>query len=46
MHSKVHKMEQRNDRKTANKKASIAIDRAITNYRKKALTIRSHLWYT
>lgn len=46
MHSKVHKMEQRNDRKTANKKASIAIDRAITNYRKKALTIRSQLWYT
>ena len=37
MHSKVHKMEQRNDRKTANKKASIAIDRAITNYRKKSI---------
>lgn len=46
MHSKVHKMEQRNDGKTVNKKVSIAIDEAITNYRKKALTIRSQLWYT
>ena len=35
MHSKVHKMEQRNDRKTANKKASIAIDRAIPIIEKK-----------
>ena len=32
--------------KRLTKKASIAIDRAITNYRKKALTIRSQLWYT
>ena len=47
MHSKVHKMEQRNDGKTVNKKSFNRYqDRAITNYRKKALTIRSQLWYT